>query len=161
MNLLTNCTFACIDCEATGLDTEKDRIVEVACALFTLDQVGDTFETLIDPECQIPEAVIAVHHITQEMVAGKPKIHEVLPQVLSLIGSYPIIGHGIGFDIALLHEAAKRHNIPCTIKENLSFDTLRLARLYGDSPSNSLEVLRKHFNIVEEGAHRAMSDVIV
>jgi DNA polymerase III subunit epsilon len=38
---------------------------------------------------------------------------------------------------------------------------LRLARLYGESPSNSLQVLRGHFNIQSEGAHRAMSDVIV
>jgi DNA polymerase-3 subunit epsilon len=36
-----------------------------------------------------------------------------------------------------------------------------MARLYGESPTNSLEMLRKHFNIEEEGAHRAMSDVIV
>ena len=161
MNPLKNNTFVCIDCEATGLDTVNDRIVEVAVALFTLDAIGETFESLIDPGRLIPEAVIAVHHITQEMVQGKPKIEEVLPQILSLIGSHPIIGHGIGFDIALLDQAAKRHNIPCTIKENLSFDTLRLARLYGDSPSNSLEQLRKHFNIGEEGAHRAMSDVVV
>jgi DNA polymerase-3 subunit epsilon len=40
-------------------------------------------------------------------------------------------------------------------------DTLRMARLYGESPINSLEGLRKHFNIPLEGAHRAMSDVIV
>jgi DNA polymerase-3 subunit epsilon len=36
-----------------------------------------------------------------------------------------------------------------------------MARLYGESPVNSLEQLRKHFNIPLEGAHRAMSDVIV
>ena len=36
-----------------------------------------------------------------------------------------------------------------------------MARLYGDSPTNSLEQLRQHFNVPLEGAHRAMSDVIV
>ncbi len=36
-----------------------------------------------------------------------------------------------------------------------------MARLYGESPVNSLESLRQHFNIASEGAHRAMSDVIV
>ena len=36
-----------------------------------------------------------------------------------------------------------------------------MARLYGESPVNSLEKLRQHFNIEAEGAHRAMNDVIV
>lgn len=161
MSKLKETTFVCIDCESTGLDVKQDRIVEVAVSSFTLDGTLDSFESLIDPERDIPENVIAVHHITPDMVQGKPKIREVLPQVLKIIGNRPIIGHGIKFDIDLIDQACKRYNIPCNIANNLSFDTLRLARLYGDSPSNSLEQLRKHFNIQEEGAHRAMSDVTV
>jgi len=161
MPQLKNLTFACIDCESTGLEPASDRIVEIACSTFTLDEIIDQFETIVDPERPIPAEVIAIHHITQEMCQGKPKIGQVLPQMFELISSHPIIGHGIGFDIALIEAAAKRSNLPCTIGQNLSFDTLRLARLYGESPSNSLEVLRRHFNIEEEGAHRAMNDVIV
>ena len=47
------------------------------------------------------------------------------------------------------------------IEKQPFIDTLRMARLYGESPINSLERLRQHFNIAAEGAHRAMSDVIV
>ena len=36
-----------------------------------------------------------------------------------------------------------------------------MARIYGESPTNSLEKLREHFHIQLEGAHRAMNDVIV
>ncbi|MDB6081652.1 MAG: hypothetical protein JWO53_924 [Chlamydiia bacterium] len=161
MALLKDTTFVCIDCETTGLDTENDSIIEVAVATFTLSGIVTDFESLVDPERLIPEASIAVHHIKQEMVQGKPKIQEVLPTILKIIGRHPIVGHGINFDIEIINQAAKRCNIPCTIKNNTSFDTLRLARLYGESPSNSLEQLRLHFHIEEEGAHRAMSDVIV
>jgi DNA polymerase III subunit epsilon len=161
MVLIKDATFVCLDCEATGLDPKSDRIVEIACATFTLEQTLESYESLINPGCIIPEASIAIHHISQEMVDGKPTIEQVLPQILQLVGRHPIVGHGINFDIDLIDEAAKRANIPCTIKKNLAFDTLRLARLYGESPSNSLQQLRMHFNIEEEGAHRAMSDVIV
>lgn len=161
MALIKDTTFVCIDCESTGLDTANDRIIEVAVATFTLDGVIESLDALVDPEREIPEASIAVHHITQEMVRGKPKIHEVLPELLKLIGRRPIVGHGITFDIELIDQACKRANLACTIKNNPAFDTLRLARLYGESPSNSLEQLRKHFNIEEEGAHRALSDVTV
>lgn len=153
--------FICIDCETTGLDPKVDRVIEVAVMCFDSEQVFAQMESLINPECPIPETSIAIHHITQEMVLGKPLIAEILPEVLSLIGDHIIIGHGVGFDVDILANAAERHGIVCKIRNNRILDTLRMARLYGESPVNSLEYLRKHFNIPIEGAHRAMSDVIV
>lgn len=153
--------FICIDCETTGLDVQADRIIEVAVICFDFQNVYGDFESLINPECPIPETSIAIHHITPDMVGDQPKIEEVLPEVLKLIGDHIIIGHGVKFDIDILANAAARHRIPCTIQNNRFLDTLRMARLYGESPVNSLEFLRKHFNIPVEGAHRAMSDVIV
>ena len=153
--------FICIDCETTGLDTQQDRVIEVAVLLFDAHQAYAQMETLINPEREISETSIAIHHITPDMVKDKPTIAEVLPGILELIGNHIIIGHGIGFDIEMLAIAAERHGIPCKIRQNRSLDTLRMARLYGESPINSLEHLRKHFNIPVEGAHRAMSDVIV
>lgn len=158
---LENETFVCIDCESTGLDPEKDRMIEIAIAHFTLDKVLNSFETLIDPECPIPESSQEIHNISQEMIAGKPKIREVLPKILDLVQGHIIIGHGIFFDISLIANEAKRCQIPTKILSQSFIDTLRLARLYGESPVNSLERLRQHFNIEPEGAHRAMSDVVV
>jgi len=154
-------TFVCVDCEATGLDLENDRIIEVAVVLFTMETELEIYDSLVDPEMTIPEVSIKIHHITQKMVEGQPKIEEVLSKVISMIGKHIIVGHGIGFDIHLIHRDAKKHGIHSSIDANPFFDTLRMARLYGESPTNSLQVLRKHFNINDEGAHRALSDVIV
>jgi DNA polymerase-3 subunit epsilon len=154
-------TFVCIDCETTGLDLNKDRVIEVAVVRFTLEQVLDQFESLIDPECLIPESSIAIHNITPDMVAGKPKIGDLVHNLLQLIGKDIIVGHGVGFDIELIALAADRAGIPHTLRANRFLDTLRMARLYGESPTNSLEQLRLHFNIQFEGAHRAMNDVVV
>jgi DNA polymerase-3 subunit epsilon len=161
MSQLNQEHFVCIDCETTGLDPLQDKIIEVAVAHFTLDQIIGTCEYLVDPQCIIPETSIAIHHITQEMVTGKPLISEVIPEILELIGKRIIVGHGVGFDIEVIALAAEKANIPCTIRHNLTLDTLRMARHYGDSPTNSLEQLRRHFNIEQEGAHRAMNDVVV
>ncbi len=153
--------FVCIDCETTGLDTEKDRIIEVAAVRFTLNKIFDQFESLFDPERNIPDSSVAIHHITNDMVKDKPTIEHILPTILKFIGKHTIVGHGVEFDIELIANAADRARIPSTIRENPRLDTLRMARLYGRSPINSLEGLRKHFNIEYEGPHRAMSDVIV
>lgn len=154
-------TFICVDCETTGLDPKKDRVIEVAAVTFTFTEQFELFDSLVDPKIEIPEETIKIHHITQDMVQGQPTIAEVLPAVLELIGKKTIIGHGIKFDIDILAYEAERAGIPCTIQNNPTIDTLRMARLYGESPTNSLQQLRSHFNIAEEGAHRAMSDVIV
>jgi len=153
--------FICLDCETTGLDPKNDRIIEIAVKKFTRNEVLDSFESLIDPECVIPQESIDIHHIQQKDVEGKPKIQEVLAKILSIIGNHVIVGHGIKFDVKLLIEAAIRHTIPCTLERNKTIDTLRLARLYGESSVNSLEMLRQHFNVPNDVAHRAMSDVNV
>lgn len=161
MGLLSREVFVCLDCETTGLDAEQDRIIEIAYVKFEGDQILESFETLIDPEQPIAEDSIKIHKITDNMVKGKPKIREVLPDFLQKIRGHIIVGHGIPMDIRFITEEAKRNNIPCTISNQYLFDTLRLARLYGESPSNSLETLRHHFNIEPEEAHRAMADVLV
>lgn len=158
---LKNQIFVCLDCETTGLDPVQDRIIEVAIVKFTLDGVLEEYETLINPEYLICDESIAIHHITQEMVAGKPTIDQVLKPIIDLIDGHIIVGHGIGFDIQLLINAAARYGISNRLHENASLDTLRMARLYGESPVNSLEQLRRHFGIEAAGAHRAMGDVIV
>lgn len=153
--------FVCIDCETTGLDPKADRVIEVAAICFDASQIYESVESLIDPECDIPQTSIDIHHITKDMLHGKPKIQEVLPNVLHLIDNHIIVGHGVWFDMTLLANAAERYGIPCKILNNRFIDTLRMARLYGESPVNSLEQLSKHFNVPVEGAHRAMNDVVV
>ena len=161
MGLLKKDTFICFDLETTGLNPDNDRIIEVAVSKFTFDGTLESFETLINPQRTIPDETIAIHHITQDMVRGKPLVDAVLPDVLKLIGNEIIVGHGISLDIAFVMAACRQYGVPNRLNSNLFIDTLRLARLYGESPTNSLQVLRQHFNIQSEGAHRAMSDVSV
>lgn len=161
MGLIHQETFICFDCETTGLDPKTDRIIEIAAAKFDGSQIIERFETLIHPQCPIPESSTEIHHITDDMVKDKPKVEEILEEFLSFVGKHTVVGHGIPFDISIVCEEAKRHKIPCRLSLAPHIDTLRLARHYGNSPTNSLEHLRMHFNIPDEGAHRAMNDVIV
>lgn len=153
--------FVCIDCETTGLDAEHDRIIEIALARFNFHEIIQQYETLLNPEYEISERSLSIHKIQPEMLIGKPKIEEVLPFILDFIGNHIIIGHSVGFDIQLLVNAAKRNNLPCNLLARPYVDTLRLARLYGESQTNSLEKLGIHFNVPSEGAHRALNDVLL
>ena len=136
MGILRKETFVCVDCESTGLDPETDHIIEVAAVHFTFDEIIDRYETLVDPGVPIPAESMAIHHITEEMVEGKPKIKTILPELIDFIGSATVVGHGVLFDLQLIANAAKRHDIPCNLANQNFFDTLRLARYYGRSPIN-------------------------
>lgn len=153
--------FVCLDCETTGLDPKVDLIIEVAVVKFDFERIYERVEYLINPGIPIPTESIAIHNITDEMVRDKTTIDKVLSELLKIVGNHIVVGHGVLFDMELLASAAERSSIPCKIRSNRSFDTLRLARLYGESPQNSLEQLCKHFNIPFDGAHRAMADVIM
>lgn len=161
MGQINKDTFICFDVETTGLDPVHDRIIEIAIVKFTFDGNLDSFETLIDPEKIIPQETIEIHKITNDMIVGKPKIQDLLPNILKRLSGHIIVGHGIKLDLDFVIQACKRYDIPNTLTSCRYIDTLRLARLYGQSPVNSLEKLRVHFNIEEEGAHRAMNDVVV
>ena len=161
MLLLKNAAFICLDCEFTGLDPDKDRIIEMAAVRFTVSENLAQFDALVNPDCQISEDSFAIHHISQEMVMEKPKIEELLSSFFAFVGRDMIIGHGIAYDLNMLERAAIRAGIHYPIKNNLCIDTLRLARLYGDSPNNSLESLAHHFNVPNPGSHRALNDVVM
>jgi DNA polymerase III subunit epsilon len=161
MPQLKYATFICLDCEFTGLDPDKDRILELAAVRFTTSLKLDQFDFLVNPECPISQNAYAIHHISEDMVARKPKIEEILPAFFTFVGTEIIVGHGIGYDLEMIAKAAERAKINYQLKNALCIDTLRLARLYGDSPNNSLESLAAHFNVPNPGSHRALNDVMM
>ncbi|MCB1181513.1 MAG: DUF3820 family protein [Chlamydiia bacterium] len=160
MTLLNKEVFVCIDCETTGLDLEKDRIIEVAAVKFTITKNLETYDTLVNPEIEISTESYQIHKITSEMVAKAPITKEILPSLLIFIDNYPIMGHGINFDVEMIKKACERANISTSISNQPQIDTLRLARHYGEASSNSLENLARHFNVPFDQAHRALSDVL-
>ena len=145
MKRLDQEVFVCLDCETTGLDSEADQIIEIAVTKFSFEGVIEEFETLVNPQREISPESIAIHHITQEMVQHKPTIAEVLPRVLEIIQHYIIVGHGIKFDIEMVAKAAERSQQPTRIRQNRYMDTLRMARLYGESPIKFARAIKKTF----------------
>ncbi len=154
-------TFICLDCETTGLDPLKDKIIEVAVVKFTFSETLQEFDSLVDPECEIPAESLAIHHITSEMLQGKPKMKDVVAEVLNMVGDHIIVGHGISFDVQMIATSARAAAVPVSIQNNRLIDTLRLARAYGDSKTNSLVMLASHFNVPIVETHRAMADVLL
>ena len=62
-----------------------DELVQLGAVVLRRGRLAETFEELVDPERPIPAAATAVHGVTDEMAAGRPKA-----SVLALILKPPL-----------------------------------------------------------------------
>jgi DNA polymerase-3 subunit epsilon len=107
--------FTAFDIETTGLDPQRDRIVELGAVKFDNRGPVSRFSMLINPGIPMPSEAGRVNHITDEMLAGQPPLESVFPDFLRLIRNTVIIAHNASFDCGFVnqklkdcHEKAKR-----------------------------------------------------
>src|SRR5262245_61987692 len=95
--------FVALDTETTGLSPVGDRVLEIAAAAFRADgYVGGEFGCLVDPGIPIPPELTRIHGITDEMVAGRPSVEEVLPEFLRFVADSVLVAHNAPYDVAML-----------------------------------------------------------
>jgi DNA polymerase III subunit epsilon len=148
------------DTETTGIKPDKDRIIEIAAYDLLRDR---TFEELIHPDCLIPSEVTAINHITDAMVADRPKFSEIGRKFVDFCGeNVVLIAHNNEcFDLPFLRQEFLRHGIDMPASWQC-FDTLKWARRYRpDLPRHTLQFLREIYEIPANNAHRALDDVKV
>jgi DNA polymerase III epsilon subunit-like protein len=116
-----------IDCETTGLNARRDRIVSFAAIRIEQGlQVADRpmLDLLIDPGVEIPPHATAVHGIDRDALAGAPSFAEVFDRIAACLADVVVVGHFVGFDLAILgREAARARR---AWREPPSFDTANL-----------------------------------
>lgn len=149
--------FVILDIETTGFKPDKSGITEIAIISLANGR-EERFETMIDPEFPIPPEITRITGITQEMVAGQPKIASVLPVIDELFKDSIFVAHNVPFDWSFFDFSFRLH-----MKKQLrmpSLCTLRLSRKYLGLNSNRLIDVAKHFGIELVNAHRAMNDTV-
>jgi DNA polymerase-3 subunit epsilon len=109
--LLRNKVFI-FDLETTGLQINTDRIVQIA--IIKLDPSGERTELnqLINPEMLIPQEVVDIHGVSDEMVKDKPTFSQFAATLMEFIGDADLAGYNSNkFDIPVLAEEFLRVGI--------------------------------------------------
>ena len=100
---------AVIDTETTGLDPRSARVVELAMVRITGGRLdGLSFRRLVNPGEPIPPTAKAVHGIDTAAVADAPAFAAAWPDFLAALGDAVVIGHTVGFDLAILGRECER-----------------------------------------------------
>ena len=150
--------YIVLDFETTGLSCDKDKIIEIGAIKVKNNIIVDKFETLINPNISISPYISNIVNITNDMVCDKPHIEDIFKDFVYFLEDFNLVIHNAKFDMSFL--IANGNRLGFNIK-NKAFDTIRATKeLYPDFKKYNLASLCKHFNIKNENAHRAMSDVL-
>ena len=139
-----------LDTETTGLDPRHGhRIIEVACIEMENRRLtGHHLHKYINPEREIDEGAQAVHGISLEFLADKPKFADVVDEFLDFINGAELIIHNAPFDLGFLNaELARLDRVPVETLCNGVTDTLRMAKDLHPGKRNSLDALCERYEI--------------
>lgn len=145
------------DLETTGVDTMKDRIVQIATVKLFPDGTRENKEYLINPTIPIPEGASEVHGITDEMVKDKPVFDHYAKNLNKYLEGCDLGGYNSNqFDVPLLIEEFRRSGIEFDTDNRSYVDVMQIERKLNP---NTLEAVYKRYMGKEiENAHDASAD---
>lgn len=114
--------YAIIDVETTGTSAAFGRITDIAIFVHNGKEVTQSFSTLINPECYIPNHITRLTGISNEMVADAPKFYEVAKKIIELTAGKIFVAHNAIFDYSFVKQEYKslgydyKRKILCTVK---------------------------------------------
>ena len=150
-----------LDTETTGLDARKARLVQIGAVRLNGGSLDPArrFESLINPGCRIPKASMAVHGITDAMVAGAPRFVAIAEPFESFIDNSIVIGHAIAYDLTVLQREYSLAGRPWPNMRGL--DVRLLAQIAAPSLADyGLDRLCAWLGIEVKGRHTALGDAI-
>jgi DNA polymerase III subunit epsilon len=139
-----------LDTETTGLDPRHGhRIIEIACIEMENRRLtGHHLHKYINPEREIDEGAQAVHGISLEFLADKPKFADIADEFLEFINGAELIIHNAPFDLGFLNtELGRLDRVPVETVCNGVTDTLRMAKDLHPGKRNSLDALCERYEI--------------
>ncbi|MCI6935330.1 MAG: PolC-type DNA polymerase III [Clostridiales bacterium] len=150
--------FVAFDLETTGLSSKTDRIIEIGAVILKDGKEIDRFQTFVDPERHLERKIVELTGITDEMLAGAPKIEEVLPKFLDFIGDRVLVAHNSDFDTGFIRAECERQGFDY---HYTAADTLILSQnLLRHLNKFKLDIVSNALNLPEFNHHRAGDDAM-
>ena len=150
-------TYVVFDVETTGLSSTYDTIIELAGVKLHNGEVIDTFESFANPHRTLPDKIIEITGITDDMLVDAPEVEGVLQKFHDWVGGHALVAHNATFDIGFLNQGYAKIDIPKIT--NPIIDTLELARfLLPELGNHRLNTLCKHLQVELTQHHRAIYD---
>lgn len=145
------------DLETTGIDTSKDRIVEVCFLKIHPDGTREVKTRRINPEMPIPKEATAVHGISDADVANEPTFRQIARNMAEWIDGCDFAGYNSNrFDVPVLVEEFLRAEVNIDLS-NCHF--IDVQNIFHKREQRTLGAAYKFYCGAEiENAHSAQAD---
>ena len=159
--------YVCLDCETSGLNPKKDEILSIGAVHIKDNKIlmRKTFNIFLKPSNKINAESIKIHHIRAIDLENGENPEEAIYQLLKFIGSRPIVGYYIKFDVAIISKYTKKF-----IGISLPNETIEVSSMYYKTRKRSsdyefidlkFDSILKNLNIPALGKHDALNDAIM
>lgn len=151
-----------LDTETTGLNARLgDRLIEIGCIeMVNRRFTGNNWHNYVNPERRIEEGAKAVHGISEEFLADKPKFADVAKEFVEYIRGAELIIHNAAFDIEFLDAEFGRTGLGKVADHGVTIsDTLKMARELHPGKRNSLDALCDRYQI--NNNHRTLHGALL
>ncbi len=146
------------DVETTGLEASRSEIIEIGAVKIRKGKIIETFQTLVKPSGKIPDEIVAITNISDDMVKDALSIKQVLPDFYKFCHGSVIMAYNIDFDYKFISMFGKKIGL---VFDHKQIDVMYLARSYIRGLKNfKLSTVCKKLNVSLENAHRAVNDAM-
>ena len=141
--------YVVFDFETTGFNAGgQDSIIEIGAVKIKNGKIEERYDELINPGRRLPEKIIKLTNITDEMLQDKRNEEEAIRDFIRWFGDRPMVAHNAKFDVSFLEMAYKKYNLGTF--NNTVIDTLELSRaLDTNYARHSLSALAKRYDILK------------
>lgn len=165
--------WVALDCETTGLNTRSDEIISIGAVRIAGNRImaSERLELLVRPERGISAESVRVHRLREQDVAQGLPVDEAVQRLMRFIGSRPLVGYYLEFDLAMLDRAV----FPL-LGMGLPQPRIEVSRLYYEWKFSQLPVqeqqvrvdldlrfstIMRDLELPEREAHDALNDAVM
>ena len=159
--------YVVFDTETTGLNPKKDEILSIGAVKIKDNKIltSQTFEVFVKNSCNISSESKKIHGIREVDLVDAKTTLEAIPKFLEFIGSRPLIGYYLEFDIAMINKYVKpMYGISLPNKQ------IEISEIYYNQkiefiPQGNIDLrfdtILENCGIPDMGAHNAVNDAIM
>ena len=132
-----------LDCETTGLNVRSDEIISIGAVRIVGQRIltSQRLELLVRPDKGVSAESVRIHRLRSSDVAQGLPLDEAMRQLLHFIGSRPLVGYYLEFDVAMLQRAIRP-----LLGVGLPQPKIEISALYYDHKLRQLPPYQQHDN---------------
>ena len=151
-----------LDCETTGLDPKRDEIISIGAVRIVGNRLltSQRLELIVRPERAMAQASMRVHQLREADVAAGMPPEQAMRQLLEFIGSRPVVGYYLEFDVAMINRAIWPKIDISALYYDMKNRQLQ-AHLRNQMIDLRFETIMRELELPYRDAHDALNDAVM